>query len=225
MPPRSPARSATGWSGSRRSAAGSTPTGCSRTIRRAGWGSSDAASAHAGCAPRVRGITRGAGPVPGVDSPVSWGARRRARAPRRGRAAGRLDRRIRSRRSAMRRIAAGLALALSVSLSSTAQADPGRSQYEDPPPPGQAAAPTTAALNPSWKRWGPAPWPAPRMSAYAVVDPSHERMVVFGGWGSGYFSDTWMLDLASDTWTQSPADTVHPGPRMEYASIHDPVRN
>ena len=125
----------------------------------------------------------------------------------------------------MRRIAAGLALALSVSLSFTAQADPGRSQYDDPPPPGQAAAPTTPALNPSWKRWGPAPWPAPRMSAYSVVDPSHDRMVVFGGWGSGYFSDTWMLDLASDTWTQPAADTVHPGPRMEYASTHDPVRN
>jgi hypothetical protein len=62
------------------------------------------------------------------------------------------------------------------------------------------------------------------MSSYAVVDPDHERMAVFGGYGFGYLSDTWTLDLASAKWTRMVGDTTHPGPRMEYASIHDPVR-
>ena len=125
----------------------------------------------------------------------------------------------------MRRIAVGLALALSASLSLAAHAGPRRGQDEEKPAAGPASPPVTAALEPTWKRLGPPLWPAARMSSYAVVDPVGGRMVVFGGWGFGYFSDTWMLDLASASWTRVPADTNGPRPRMEYASILDPVRN
>src|SRR5438046_2837698 len=125
----------------------------------------------------------------------------------------------------MRRSVVGLALLLWVSSSITALAQPGRAGYDDYTPSGSPRAPVTAALEPTWKRWAPGPWPLRRMSSYAVVDPTHDRMVVFGGWGFGYFDDTWVLDLASATWTPLPRDAAHPGPRMEYASIHDPVRN
>ena len=126
----------------------------------------------------------------------------------------------------MRPCAVGLALALSISFAFVAHADPQRGQSDENPSTGPASKPVTAALEPSWKLLGaPGTWPTARMSAYPVVDPAHDRMVLFGGWNSRYFSDTWALDLASATWTQGTGDSTHPGPRIEYASILDPVRN
>ena len=125
----------------------------------------------------------------------------------------------------MRPCRVGLALALSALLACEAQAGAQRAQDDEKPSAGGGPPPVTAGLEPTWKRLGPPPWPVPRMSSYAVVDPDHDRMAVFGGWGFGYFSDTWTLDLASATWTQLAGDTTHPGPRMEYASIHDSARN
>ena len=125
----------------------------------------------------------------------------------------------------MRRCTVGVALALSVSLASFALADPQRGQGEEAPGGIGPTTPVSAALEATWKRLGPDVWPRARMSAYPVVDPVHDRMVMFGGWNSRYFSDTWTLDLASATWTQGTGDSTHPGPRIEYASIHDPVRN
>ena len=124
----------------------------------------------------------------------------------------------------MRRRPIALVLGLSASLSLNAYAGPERSPQQEFPGAGQPPRSVTAALDPTWKQLTPT-CPVGRMASYAVVDPDRDRMVVFGGWGFGYFSDTWMLDLASGTWTQPPVDSVHPGPRMEYASIHDPVRN
>lgn len=123
----------------------------------------------------------------------------------------------------MRFCAVGVALALS--LASVAHADPRRGQGDDPSGGVGTTTPVTAALEGTWKHLGPDVWPTGRMSAYAVVDPAGDRMVMFGGWNSRYLSDTWTLDLASATWTQGTGDTTHPGPRIEYASIHDPVRN
>src|SRR6185369_857863 len=180
----------TGWCGSARSGGDWIPTGCSRTTRRGGWGSSDAASVGLIAGPAydefpVGGVTR---PGLGCSGRGVFNAARQVRSQ-----AARF--RDSFEEVAMRRTAAGLALVLSASLSVVAQADPGRSPHDDTPPVGQPAAPKTAALNPVWRHLSPDPWPRSRMSAYAVLDPSLDRMVVFGGWGFGMFSDTWQLDL------------------------------
>ena len=126
----------------------------------------------------------------------------------------------------MRPRTAGFALALSVSLVVVAHAGPQRGQgSDDPSVVNGPTKPVAVAPTPSWTLLGSNSRPSPRMSTYAVIDPVHDRMVVFGGWGFGYFSDTWLLDLATGTWTSVDADSTHPGPRMEYASILDPVRN
>ena len=126
----------------------------------------------------------------------------------------------------MRPTTAAVALALSISLALAAHAGPQRGQDDEIPGADLGATtPVTVPLEATWKRLGPDVWPTARMSAYPVVDPVHDRMVMFGGWNSSYFSDTWSLDLASIAWTQGTGDSTHPGPRIEYASIHDPVRN
>jgi len=119
-----------------------------------------------------------------------------------------------------------VALAVSISFAFVAHAGPQRGQGDEVPSGMNGATkPVTVPLEATWTRLGPDAWPVARMSAYPVVDPVHDRMILFGGWNSAYFSDTWTLDLAAAKWTRITGDTTHPGPRIEYASIHDPVRN
>ena len=65
--------------------------------------------------------------------------------------------------------------------------------------------------------------PAGRRNASAILDVSHNRMVVFGGFSSTYLNDVWAFDLGSNTWTNlTPASGSAPAPRLTPASIYDP---
>ena len=65
--------------------------------------------------------------------------------------------------------------------------------------------------------------PAGRWNASAIHDTAHNRMVVFGGFSSGYHNDIWGFDLATNTWTNlTPASGPAPAPRKTPASIYDP---
>jgi hypothetical protein len=69
---------------------------------------------------------------------------------------------------------------------------------------------------------------ASRYEHTAIYDPVRERMVVFGGGGSGSydFDDVWALSLAvSPVWTRlTPAGTP-PSGRVMHTAIYDPVRD
>src|SRR2546425_1512563 len=75
--------------------------------------------------------------------------------------------------------------------------------------------------------WVQDPPPSARYLHTAVYDPVHNRMVVFGGYASGYdlVSDVWALSLTGTTaWTKlNPSGT--PSPRHLHSAIYDPVRN
>jgi hypothetical protein len=57
---------------------------------------------------------------------------------------------------------------------------------------------------PAWTQLAPAgPLPQPRDMAGVTVDPVGKRMFVFGGWNSGYRSDTWTFSFSgAPAWTQ-----------------------
>jgi N-acetylneuraminic acid mutarotase len=59
----------------------------------------------------------------------------------------------------------------------------------------------------------------------AIVDPTRERMVLFGGDGpSGQSKDLWALDFATDKWsTLEQGDG--PGPRTDLAGFYDAPRD
>jgi len=62
--------------------------------------------------------------------------------------------------------------------------------------------------------------PPGRQSHSAVYDAVRDRMVVYGGYPNR--SDTWALDLASDSWANlSPA--APPAWRMRHAAVYDPT--
>jgi YVTN family beta-propeller protein len=73
--------------------------------------------------------------------------------------------------------------------------------------------------------------PAPRMHHTSVYDPSTNRMIVFGGIGSGgsAFNDVWVLDRANGlggpaTWTQLTA-TNPPPQRKCHSAVYDRPTN
>jgi hypothetical protein len=80
---------------------------------------------------------------------------------------------------------------------------------------------------PIWTRIVPAGTPPPPRSSHAAIyDPTRDRMVVFGGWsGLTVLNDTWELDLATTTWSNSsPAGTLPPG-RYACSAIFDAPRD
>jgi hypothetical protein len=88
---------------------------------------------------------------------------------------------------------------------------------------------TALALSPLvW--WFPAtpsgPQPSPRFGPGAVYDPLRHRMLVIGGFGSGYLNDVWEYRLPGNgTWTRlNPAGTPMPA-RTLSAAVYDPVRD
>jgi N-acetylneuraminic acid mutarotase len=104
-----------------------------------------------------------------------------------------------------------------------------RPAFDDPasssPRIGATAGPIAA-----WRRLDVDPAPAPmraRISTYAVRDPARDRLVLFGGWGFGYFDDTWTLSLTSPVaqWTPVPTPGPHPSARLEHTTVYDPVRH
>ncbi len=84
---------------------------------------------------------------------------------------------------------------------------------------------------PRWELLSPAgPYPPPRASHVAVLDPRRYRMIVFGGfdWAADkdVMNDVWSLSLAGGPrWIQlSPAGDP-PWPRSDFAGDYDPVRD
>lgn len=82
---------------------------------------------------------------------------------------------------------------------------------------------------PTWTRLQPSgPSPEGRHGHTAIYDPPRDRIVVFGGEGSGggLLNDVWALSLSgTPTWTQLSPAGDRPIVRYYHAAIYDPVRN
>jgi hypothetical protein len=77
----------------------------------------------------------------------------------------------------------------------------------------------------SWLDLTPASGAAPagRRNASAIHDPVDNRMVIFGGFSSGYHNDVWAFDLDTNAWADlTPASGPAPAPRLTPASVYDP---
>jgi len=80
---------------------------------------------------------------------------------------------------------------------------------------------------PQWAKMTPSgSAPGPRFEHIAVLDPTRDRMIVFGGKTNLiYYGDLWSLDLTgSGAWSPLAADGTPPAP-METRAIYDPVRD
>jgi uncharacterized protein (TIGR03437 family) len=77
-----------------------------------------------------------------------------------------------------------------------------------------------------WTRLQTTGTPPPARFAFdAVYDPAGHQLVVYSGQGSGFFNDTWTLNLTTLAWRDvSPAsDSARPKKRYGSAGIFDPV--
>ena len=73
----------------------------------------------------------------------------------------------------------------------------------------------------TWTRLYPPTSPPARSGAAMVYAPTHECMILFGGWsGSTQADDTWIFNCTTDEWEEvSPA--VSPSPRMSSNMVYD----
>jgi hypothetical protein len=57
----------------------------------------------------------------------------------------------------------------------------------------------------------------------AIYDSQHDRMVVFGGYDGGFYSDVWTLSFQTDppTWSQLVVSGNAPPPRAGHAAVYD----
>ncbi len=87
------------------------------------------------------------------------------------------------------------------------------------------AASTVEAADWAWKQIQPSgPEPAARAYGTAVHDPVADRIILFGGQGSGAFlNDVWAFDLASQQWQELDPSGTAPSPRHGHNAIYDPV--
>jgi hypothetical protein len=83
------------------------------------------------------------------------------------------------------------------------------------------------ADTPAWAQLTPSGTPPSTRGGHsAIYDPVRDRMVVFGGYGSGYLNDVWVLSLAgTPVWTQLTPSGTPPGARDAHSAIYDPVRD
>jgi len=73
-----------------------------------------------------------------------------------------------------------------------------------------------------WGKLGSEEEPPPRMGTRLVCDTRNELMLLFGGDGqSRYLSDTWILDLRTNTWRKSAAESG-PAARAGHFTVYDP---
>ena len=79
--------------------------------------------------------------------------------------------------------------------------------------------------DPKWKEYPTAGNPPPRQQTVMVLDPTRNRIVMFGGKTSTtMYNDLWTFDLASNTWSPLAASGTPPTPREAFG-IYDPVRD
>lgn len=73
---------------------------------------------------------------------------------------------------------------------------------------------TTGTFSPGWQ------------SVAGVKDLAHDRVVIFGGFQNGVYSNqTWALDLLTNVWTQLTPLGVTPEARASHQMAFDPLRN
>jgi hypothetical protein len=84
------------------------------------------------------------------------------------------------------------------------------------------------AGTPAWTQLAPSGTPpSGRYAHSAIYDPVRDRMVVFGGYGPGYYrNDVWVLSLAgTPAWTQVTPSGTPPSGRVGHSAVYDPVRD
>ncbi len=77
----------------------------------------------------------------------------------------------------------------------------------------------------TWTQMNPATKPSARYGHTMVYDSTNNKVVLFGGWDdTNRFDDTWVYDLAGDTWTQMNPVTK-PSARQNHAMTYDSTNN
>lgn len=74
-------------------------------------------------------------------------------------------------------------------------------------------------LNPSGAK------PAPRFGQTFNYDPVRRRAILFGGEGSGFFSDVWAYDVARNEWRMLADNNAGPSRRYGHSGIYDGERD
>jgi uncharacterized protein (TIGR03437 family) len=78
----------------------------------------------------------------------------------------------------------------------------------------------------AWTELSPAGQPPPpRLGHTMVLDTARQRLIVFGGQATGFFSDTWAYDIAANTWQQLAPDNAGPNRRYGHSAIYDETRD
>ena len=81
--------------------------------------------------------------------------------------------------------------------------------------------------------WSKLDWPTNRYGHTAVLDPVHDRMIVFGGYVDTGYADAdwyptqvWILTLSDPPrWTRFHPGGSQPSYRYTQSAIYDPVRD
>ncbi|HEV8481800.1 MAG TPA: kelch repeat-containing protein [Candidatus Eisenbacteria bacterium] len=81
--------------------------------------------------------------------------------------------------------------------------------------------------NSTWLKLTPAGTPpTPRAFHAGIYDPVRDRIIVFGGRDSLPHNDTWELSFSGSlTWRQLTPSGTAPSPRIDHATIYDPLRH
>ncbi|HKQ58955.1 MAG TPA: kelch repeat-containing protein, partial [Candidatus Eisenbacteria bacterium] len=81
--------------------------------------------------------------------------------------------------------------------------------------------------SPAWVVLAPEAGPPPGRSGHITIyDPAQDRLVTFGGVGTGgRLGDTWGLDLAAPEWSLLAPWLSPPSPRDGHTAIDDPLRD
>jgi hypothetical protein len=66
--------------------------------------------------------------------------------------------------------------------------------------------------------------PSPREKHAMAYDSTNNKVVLFGGWFNTYDDETWVYDVASDTWTQKNP-TTKPSARRDHVMVYDSTNN
>ena len=68
--------------------------------------------------------------------------------------------------------------------------------------------------------------PSPRNSHSMVYDSAHDRVILFGGWDSGYNDETWVYNYTDNTWTNKTNPSVDkPISRSLHFMVYDSMND